>query len=25
VDWVGPLQAQCPYCFATIDATEREL
>jgi hypothetical protein len=25
IDWVGPLQAQCPYCFATVDASEREL
>jgi predicted Zn-ribbon and HTH transcriptional regulator len=25
VDWVGPLQAKCPYCNATIDAAERTL
>jgi hypothetical protein len=25
VDWVGPLQLQCPYCNATIDAKERIL
>ena len=25
VDWVGPLQIQCPYCNATIDAEERIL
>lgn len=24
VDWVGPLQAQCPYCLATIEASERD-
>lgn len=24
VEWVGPLQAQCPYCLATIDASERD-
>lgn len=24
VDWVGPLQAQCPYCLATLDASERD-
>jgi hypothetical protein len=23
VDWVGPLQAQCPYCMATIDVEKR--
>ena len=25
VDWVGPLQAKCPYCSATIEAQERRL
>jgi len=25
VDWVGPLEAQCPYCMATFDAEERTL
>lgn len=25
VEWVGPLQAQCPYCLATVDVSEREL
>ena len=25
VEWVGPLQAQCPYCFMTVDASEREI
>lgn len=25
VDWVGPLQARCPYCGATIDAEKRIL
>ncbi len=24
VDWVGPLQAQCPYCLTTIEASERD-
>jgi predicted Zn-ribbon and HTH transcriptional regulator len=24
VEWVGPLQTQCPYCLATIEATERD-
>jgi predicted RNA-binding Zn-ribbon protein involved in translation (DUF1610 family) len=24
VDWVGPLQAKCPYCGATVDADERK-
>ncbi|TFF95672.1 hypothetical protein EU546_02825 [Candidatus Thorarchaeota archaeon] len=25
VDWVGPLQAQCPYCNATIEVIGRDL
>ncbi|NHI83944.1 MAG: hypothetical protein EAX81_06555 [Candidatus Thorarchaeota archaeon] len=25
VEWVGPLECQCPYCFATVEAEEREL
>ncbi len=25
VDWVGPLQAKCPYCMATIRANRRRL
>ena len=25
VEWVGPLECQCPYCFATVEAKEREL
>ncbi|MGQ4910827.1 MAG: hypothetical protein ACP6KW_01530 [Candidatus Thorarchaeota archaeon] len=25
VDWVGPLQAKCPYCGATIDAEKKIL
>ncbi|TFF96461.1 hypothetical protein EU546_01360 [Candidatus Thorarchaeota archaeon] len=25
VDWVGPLQAKCPYCNATMDAEKRIL
>lgn len=25
IEWVGPLQARCPYCSATVDAKEREL
>ncbi|MGY5879151.1 MAG: hypothetical protein RTV31_02825 [Candidatus Thorarchaeota archaeon] len=25
VDWVGPLQAKCPYCGATVEAQERVL
>lgn len=25
VDWVGPLQARCPYCHATIEARRRRL
>ena len=25
VDWVGPLQARCPYCFATVNVTPRDL
>ncbi len=25
VDWVGPLQAQCPYCRATIEVIGRDL
>ncbi|MHA2067693.1 MAG: hypothetical protein ACXABY_25305, partial [Candidatus Thorarchaeota archaeon] len=24
VEWVGPLQAQCPYCLATVNAVERD-
>ena len=24
VEWVGPLQAQCPYCLATVEASERD-
>lgn len=24
VEWIGPLQAQCPYCLATIEAAERD-
>ena len=23
VDWIGPLQAKCPYCGATFEAEER--
>ena len=25
VDWVGPLQARCPYCHSTIEARRRPL
>ncbi|MGY5870765.1 MAG: hypothetical protein RTV72_00830 [Candidatus Thorarchaeota archaeon] len=25
VDWVGPLQAKCPYCGGTVEAEERVL
>lgn len=25
VDWVGPLQAKCPYCNAIFDAVKRRL
>ncbi len=24
IDWVGPLQAKCPHCGATVDAEERK-
>ncbi len=24
VDWIGPLQAKCPHCGATVDAEERK-